>query len=210
MLHPARPLRPPRLFLTLIILGCAAFSGAALLLHAAGWLPMYFLVNLLAAPSLVLLLGAGIVADRINEPVLLNRLITGAWAGLVATVAYDLIRAGLWGSGIIDFNPFLSHPGFGRLITGLPEHTPTAIAVGWAYHFWNGVGFGIMYTVVVGRARWWYGLVWALILELAWITALPSVLALKLNIAYLAVSVIGHGAYGVVLGLLAQRFVRAE
>lgn len=95
------------------------------------------------------------------------------------------------------------------MITGLPEQTTTAIAVGWAYHFWNGFGFGIMYTLVAGRAHWAYALVWALVLEVAWLTALPSLLHFTLNAQYLATSLVGHGAYGVVLGLLSRRFVRA-
>ena len=46
--------------LTLIAVGSASVSLVALLLHALGWLPLYFLVDLLAAPSLVLLLLLGV------------------------------------------------------------------------------------------------------------------------------------------------------
>ncbi|MFQ5855306.1 MAG: hypothetical protein ACE5LU_06660 [Anaerolineae bacterium] len=195
--------------LTLTALVCASVSILALLLHAAGWLPMYFLVDLLAAPSLVLLLILGVLAYRIDERVFLNRLVTGAWGGLAATLAYDLIRYVLWKGGVFSFNPFLSHPIFGMLITGYPVESVTAIVIGWAYHFWNGFGFGTMYTLVAGRARWYYAVVWAMFLEIGWLTALPSTLQFKLNPELIALSLIGHGAYGIALGFIAQRFIRA-
>jgi hypothetical protein len=140
---------------------------------------------------------------------LLNRLIVGAWAGLVATLAYDGVRWLLLVVGVIDFDPYLSHPIFGMLITGQPETSLTAIIVGWLYHFWNGFGFGVMYTLVAGPASWLYAVAWALFLEIAWLTALPSVLSFQLNTGLITMSLIGHFAYGLVLGLLAQRFIRA-
>lgn len=196
-----------RLSLTLLACVCASISGLALGLHAVGWLPMYFLIDLLAAPSLALLLIVGIIAHRINERVFLNRLIVGAWGGLAATFAYDAIRFVLWVAGALSGNPFWTHPIFGQLITGQPTDSATAIAVGWAYHFWTGFGFGIMYTLVAGRAHWYYALGWAMFLEIGWLTALPSTLQFKLSAEILGLSVIGHGAYGIVLGVIARRFV---
>jgi len=195
--------------LTLTAIVCASVSIIALLLHAAGWLPMYFLVDILAAPSLVMLLLLGIVAARIDQHVFLDRLIVGAWGGIAATLAYDVVRLLLRASNLISFNPFQTHPAFGRLITGLPEETLTANIVGWTYHFWNGFGFGIMYTLIAGNARWFYGLAWAMFLEIGWLTALPSAVQLRLSPEVVVVSFIGHGVYGISLGLIAQRFTRA-
>jgi len=66
-----------------------------------------------------------------------------------------------------------------------------------------------MYTLVAGRAHWYYALIWATFLEIGWLTALPSILHFKLNPQYVALSMIGHGAYGVGLGVIAQRFINA-
>jgi len=195
--------------LTLIAFACASVSGVALLLHAAGWLPMYFLVDVLAAPSLVLLLSLGAIARRINQPIFFNRLVVGLWGGLAATAAYDATRLVLWQVGVFRFDPFISHPIFGWLITGLPEQSFTAQLVGWSYHLWNGIGFAIMYTVVAGPAHWGFALLWALFLEFCWLTALPSVLEFRPNPELVALSVIGHAAYGLVLGLVARKFIRA-
>jgi hypothetical protein len=64
-----------------------------------------------------------------------------------------------------------------------------------------------MYTLVAGPARWWYALAWAMVLEVAWLTALPSVVGFRLDYEFLILSITGHGLYGIVLGLLARRYV---
>lgn len=197
-----------RTALTLLALAGASVSLMALVLHALHVIPLYFALEIATAPSLVLLLVVGVIARRIDEQVLFRRLLTGCWVGLVATVAYDVIRWLIRLSGAISFNPFLSHPVFGRLITGQPESTTMAITVGWAYHFWNGFGLGLMYTLVAGGARWWYGVIWATVLEIAWLTTLPSVLNLTVTPAFIVVGCIGHAAFGAVLGWLAERFVK--
>lgn len=201
--------RLPNLPLTFTAFVAASVSIVALLLHAAGLLPMYLLINILGPPSLVILLILGIVAYRIREYVFFDRLIVGAWGGLSATLAYDLSRYVLWAAGVFSYNPFLSHPIFGSLITGQPPSSSAAIVVGWAYHFWNGFGFGIMYTLIAGPAHWFYAFVWAMFLEIGWLTTLPSILPLKLNLEWVAISLTGHGVYGVILGLISQRIIKA-
>ena len=47
--------------LTLLAFGSASVSLLALVLHAMNWLPLYFLVDVVAAPSLVLLLVLGVI-----------------------------------------------------------------------------------------------------------------------------------------------------
>ena len=171
---------------------------------------MYLLVNVLGPPSLVLLLFLGIRAYKIRETVFFNRLTVGAWGGLVSTFAYDLSRYLGLEAGIFTHNPFLSHPVFGSLITGQPVASSLAAIVGWGYHFWNGFGFGIMYTLLAGNARWYYAVLWAMFLEVGWLTVLPATLPqLKLDGEWIAISLSGHGMYGVVLGLISERFIRA-
>ena len=194
--------------LTIIAFACASISGFALLLHAAGLLPLYFLVDALGPPSLILLIAIGVYAHRIDEPVLTGRLVVGALAGLAATAAYDLVRLLLRWSGAIGFDPFITHPIFGQLITGSPLTSSVALAAGWAYHVWNGVGFAVMYTLIAGPALPVYAIGWALFLEIAWLTALPSALNFTLRPDLILVSLIGHTAYGIVLGLIAHRWIR--
>jgi uncharacterized protein DUF6789 len=198
----------PRLLLTIVAAAAASTSAGALVLHALGLLPMYFFITVVAAPSLVLLLVLGIVAHRIHEQVFLHRLLSGVWIGLAATLAYDGIRLLLRAAGIFNFDVFFSHRIYGFMISGFPTDSGTALAVGWAYHFWNGITLAVMYTVVAGPMRWIYGLIWALLLEIAWLTALPSALNFTLSGQVIAVSLIGHSVYGIVLGVLSQRCIK--
>jgi hypothetical protein len=176
-----------------------------LLLHALGWLPLYFAVDLLGLPSLVILLLVGIYARRVDERVFFRRLWVGLLAGVVATAGYDLSRLLIWQVGLIDFDPFVSHPIFGMLISGAPVESSRAILVGWSYHFWNGLGFAIMYTLIAGPAHWAYAMLWALMLELAWLTAMPAAVELRLNPQLVVVGIIGHIAYGAGLAWVARR-----
>lgn len=204
------PWRIPRTnpWLTVVALAAASTSGAAIVLHALSWLPMYFFVDVTAAPALVLLLVVGVLAHRIEDGVLLNRLWVGLPAGLAATLAYDGIRYLLLATGIIGFDPFKSHPIFGMLITGQPVTTTTSILVGWTYHLWNGISFAIIYTLVAGRAHWGYAIAWALLLEVAWVTAMPSVVEIGLTRDLVIVGIVGHGAYGLALAGVARRWIR--
>jgi hypothetical protein len=205
---PASPLGRRRV-LTAVAAACAGFSAAALVLHAAGLVPIYFAVDLLGAPSLVLLLLCGVYARVVNERVFLSRLVHGPWMGLAATLAYDAVRYPLWAGGLVGFDPFRSHRLFGQLITGHPADGAAALYAGWGYHFWNGIGLGVVYTVIAGPARWWYAVAWAGVLEVLWLLSLPAAVELRLGGEVVAVSLLGHVVYGTVLGLLARRIVPA-
>jgi hypothetical protein len=198
----------PRPLLTILAAAAASTSAGAVVLHALGLLPMYFFITVVAVPCLVGLFALGIIAHRIHEQVFLHRLLSGVWIGLAATLSYDGIRFFLRGVGIFNFDVFFSHRIYGNMISGFPPDSTIALAVGWAYHFWNGVTLAIMYTIVAGPAFWLYGLIWALLLEVAWLTALPSALNFTLRGEVIAVSLIGHSVYGIALGLLSQRFIK--
>jgi len=205
----AEPRPERRLLLTFIAVLSASASIVALFLYGANILPMYLFIDSLAAPSLLTILILGIFARRINETVFLNRLVVGSWLGIVATAAYDAIRVPIWMSGAIRFNPFLTIQLFGQIITGDPTNSAVSIIVGWLYHYWNGFGFAVIYTLIAGPAKWYYGLVWALFLEVGWLLAIPPILHVTLGWQLVAVSLVGHGVYGTVLGTLSNRFVRS-
>ena len=110
-------------------------------------------------------------------------------------------------TNMIGFDPFKTHPIFGWMITGYPIESSIAIISGWAYHFWNGFSFAIMYTLLAGPAKIYYAVLWALFLEIAWLTALPSALNLTMKMDLIIVSIVGHIAYGLVLGKLAIKYI---
>lgn len=194
-----------RRVLTILGMAAASATGAAIILHALGWLPLYFTIDALGLPSLLILLILGVFARRVEEEVFFRRLWVGLLAGVTATAAYDLSRLLIRQVGLIDFDPFMSHPIFGMLITGAAVDSSRAILVGWAYHFWNGLGFAIIYTLVAGPAHWAYAMLWAMMLELAWLTAMPAAVELRLSPQLVVVGIIGHLAYGAGLAWVALR-----
>jgi hypothetical protein len=91
------------------------------------------------------------------------------------------------------------------------------LVVGGLYHFWNGATMGAVYTLVVGKGRWWYGLIWGFIIDVGMMLApwmLPMVGPFGINYGtgytIFTASLFAHLAYGFVIGILAQRFVQEK
>ncbi len=90
--------------------------------------------------------------------------------------------------------------------------------VGSLYHYWVSACFGLAYALLMGRTRWWGGLIWGLIIEVGMMTTPPMVVAMGsgyfglnlgqgiLNGVFLG-SLFPHISYGIVLGLLLERYV---
>jgi hypothetical protein len=193
--------------LILVGIGCALSSTTAFFLHVAGWVPMPFFLTVAGLPLVVLLLIVGLYARRRRLPFWL-RFRAGLLAGVVGLLAYDLVRLALFRSGLVEAYPFHALPLFGAIVTGLEPTTGAALAAGWAYHLWNGMNFAILYALIAGPARWWWGVAWAGLLELAMLWAYPSFLAIRANADFVAMSAVGHGAYGVAIGLTVERWAR--
>ncbi len=89
------------------------------------------------------------------------------------------------------------------------------LAVGGLYHFWNGATMAAVYTLVLGRGKWFYGVVWGFIIHMGMMLApwmIPMVGPFGINYGpgytIFIVSLLAHLAYGAVVGILAQRFVK--
>jgi hypothetical protein len=195
---------------TLHLVGIAAAftSVLALLLHMAGWIRMPFTLGFLSTPALVLLAVLAVYARRADESIFLNRLLVGLAAGFAALVAYDLIRLAVIATGWFTFNPFRPIEVFGLLIVDQYEDTFWSRFAGWTYHLWNGLSFGVIYTLAVGRGRLIYGVAWGLILEVGTLVSYPSFFRFLADSSFLTVSMIGHVTFGLVLGAVARRWVR--
>jgi hypothetical protein len=180
-------------------------SGAALIVHVLSGVSLG--ATLLAAGGIVFL--AGLMLWRQLSPVarleVRRRAVVGALAGLAATGAYDSVRWALVTVFRYTYWPFDIFSIFGQAITGggLPAGVVTGIGV--LYHYLNGVMFALAYTILFGRAGWWVGILWALGLEALMLSVYPGWLHPQAFGEFLSVSMLGHVAYGSVLGLLAQR-----
>lgn len=124
----------------------------------------------------------------------------GMLAGAGATLAYDLSRALLATAGL-GSDPFRTIGLYGE---ALVPGSPLSSLVGWLFHAWNGVAFGAFYTVAFGTPTILKGIAWGLFLELAQVASSPRLLGLTIEGEILALSGLGHLAYGFTLAVLAK------
>jgi hypothetical protein len=191
--------------LLLLTLAAAASSILALLLDWVGWIRMPYTVSFLSLPAMVFLVVLTVWAGRTREALLFNRLTVGATGGLLGLVGYDVVRWLVQVVLPVDFDAFAAFPTFGHLMTGEPREAGIALAAGWAYHVTNGLTFGIIYALVAGPARWWWGLVWGAALEAAMMVVYPSLMNPRSVSDFVMVSVIGHGVFGAIVGVSCER-----
>lgn len=216
---PAPPASRGELVLTALALVPAAVGPNVLVVALTPGMPgMPVLVRWALIPSIVMLGLAWAIASRLGYDRLTNRIWAGLWVGAAATAALDLFRLQSFLFGLLPGNLPLM---FGVLIldTMASGPTPGSDLVGGLYHYWVSACFGLAYALLMGRTRWWGGLVWGLIIEVGMMVTPPMVVAMDtgyfglklghglLNGVFLG-SLIPHVAYGVALGVLLERYVR--
>jgi hypothetical protein len=200
-----RRLLDPRKRLALLLLPLA--GGVGLVMHVLVDVSLPLAMAVLAA------LGASgwwwlhrrmtpAAAQRLRR-----RALAGLRIGVLATVAYDVVRYGIVAVFSLSFEPFHVIPIFGHLFIGANAPESLAWIVGFAYHLSNGIGFGIAYVLLFRRPHPVTGMLWGLGLELAMATLYPAWLRITAMQEFLTVSMIGHVTYGFVLGMLARREV---
>lgn len=168
-------------------------------------------------PALILL-GIIWAYSARHYPRLANRIAAGAAASFIASLGLDAVR--LIGVKMGAF-PGDMPTMFGQAITGDMSGMMSGVVagkvrfVGYFYHLaLNGTTFGIMYAILAGRARWIWGLAWGLFFELGMMTLPPvPMMAGPFGIfgfwpRLFVASLIAHIVYGVILGVLAYRWVR--
>lgn len=189
-------------------LAMACTSGLAIIAHTFAGISLRFAAGAIVLPSAVILTGIILLAQnrsaRFHE--FARLLSVGAAWGLIATVAYDAIRPLLVAILQSDFDPYKAMGIFGQLATGRPQGDTVVTVVGWTYHFWNGISFGMMYALVRPLGGMLSGLIWALILQALMMIVYPSFLEARLaDPGFLVSGIVGHGLWGLLLGWGVQR-----
>lgn len=216
-----------RLVRRAIVFALAATSIGALLVEFYGLMSMRAFALWVCAPAMLALVVWAIV-DRRD----VRRIIwIGAVAGFIAACAYDVFRLPfvfareLHIDSLVPALPlFKVFPLFGRMLTGrigedyylgAPatggplyhidwiDHT-----VGWAYHFSNGMTFGIMYLAMIGDATkrsWLWAVAFAVGLEVALlVTPYASFFGIHKTPTFVTVTMAAHVVFGVFLGWSAR------
>jgi hypothetical protein len=176
------------------ILGAASVASLLLYFYGVASMPAGTIWLLLPAfPILAIFL---VWAHR-RDAELRERVVAGLWAGSLATLFYDLVRVPISASGVPVFKA-ISY--FGTLLLGQTSPTFASELAGWSYHLCNGIGFGLMYAVLVARPRLWSAVAWGVSLEVAMlVTPYAEVFGYRLSPGFLAITLGAHVVYGAAL-----------
>lgn len=176
---------------------CASTSIGSLVLYLLGVAEFRVLLYWLLLPGILALAGCYWWAKGKNKLELRQRILGGLWAGLVATLVYDVARVPSMMSGIPVFKA-VSY--FGTVMLGLTTPTYASEVMGWLFHVSNGVEFGLMYVLLAPRPAWWTALVWGLALEaLMLLTPYAEVFGYRVSRQFLTITVTAHALYGLSL-----------
>ena len=216
---------------TILIIILSGTSASLLLFPPLGIIPYATFRDIAIIPSVVIIFAIGILS-RSKFPRLTNRLFKGMAAGVIATLALEAIRIpGYMFAKWMPMDSMVSLPGLflTEKITMLSEvkqtvmqsgvpiylyHAPLdAFIAGGLWHFWNGATFGIVYALLIGKGKWWYGMIWAVIIEMFMMVA-PYLIMMKgpFGVEHMdgynifVITLIAHLAFGAVLGIIVQKW----
>lgn len=201
----------------------SASSIWSLLSDFFGWASMRSFTLLVFLPSLAAL-ALLVLADWVwGNRRLVQAVFTGTVAGLLAAVSYDIFRLPFVFAkplGLQQLLPPLNlykvFPQFGAMILAQPLQqthysVPTQL-VGWAYHFSNGLTFGIMYMALVGNPKlrhWPWAVLFAVGLEVGMLfTPYPAFFQIPLTASFVVVTLLAHLLFGIVIGFSAPGLFR--
>jgi hypothetical protein len=198
--------------LVLLTLLAAAVGPSIFPAAEAGYGELNVFAVQLLLPAIAVLSAIAILSRK-WEPNVARSIAWGALAGALATIPLEAIRIPGYLLGFMPGNlPRL----MGVLLLNRFALGPSLASdiAGWAYHFWNGASFGIIYVLVFGPTRRWIGALYGIAVGVGFMLS-PAVIALGVGYFGLQFSkgfpvtvLTAHLAFGLVLGLLAARFLR--
>ena len=188
------------------LLGVASVSPLIFPIAESGRSSMDELAKLALLPAVAALLITIGVLYRVDDS-LARISAVGMAAGAVATVALEAIRLpGFW----LGFMPGNLPRLMGVLLLNQFAFGPSLRSdiAGWAYHFWNGASFGLIYVLVFWTCRRWVGALFGVLLGFGFMFS-PVVSALGVGFLGLEFSrgfpvtvTVAHAAFGIALGWL--------
>ncbi|MGB7290725.1 MAG: hypothetical protein WBD99_00940 [Thermodesulfobacteriota bacterium] len=209
----SRRITVEELLLTAVVLIVAAVGPNIFPVAQAGYAKMSTLAKGFLLPSLGIFIITLVIARAWGKSRFYNLVIAGMISGIIATLALEVVRE----SGFrLGFMPGSLPKLMGVLLTDRFLQGPSLFSnlVGWAYHFWNGACFGMIYALVFGRTRWWYGSIYGLVIGIGFMVS-PSVTAL--GIGYFGLQFgwefpvtvsLAHLAFGSALGISLDRLLK--
>jgi hypothetical protein len=88
--------------------------------------------------------------------------------------------------------------------------SPLSDILGWGYHFWNGLAFGLVFVLILGRRSLWWTIIYGQLIGIGFLAS-PAVKSLGIGAFGLDLPampltvVIAHLFFGILLGLGLRR-----
>jgi len=200
-----------QLVLTLLALFAGAVSPNLFVAAQAGYAKLSHLAVVFLIPSIILLGIVIIVVKAGGHKSLGRQIYIGLLAGILATLGLEVVREiGFRLGGMPGEMPQL----MGVLMLDRFAMGPNWLSnlVGWAYHFWNGASFGLIYSLLLGRPPAWSGVVFGVLIGVGLMVS-PVVVAMgvgifgsQFGIGFPITVILAHTAFGLILG----RFIAAK
>ena len=221
--------------LTILIIILSGASAGLLLLPPLEIIPYATFRDIAIIPSVIIIFVIGILSRK-KLPRITNRLFVGMVSGILASFALEAIRIPAYMfTKWIPMDSMISIPGLllTEKITVLSEikqvvmqsgvpmnlyHAPLdAFVVGGLWHFWNGATFGIIYALFIGKGKWWYGIIWGIIIEMVMMIA-PYLIIMKgpFGIEHMdgynifVITLLAHVLFGAILGIIVQKWKKGS
>lgn len=167
---------------------------------------------LLPSAAVLSLLG---LWSSTSAPAIRQSIVWGGLAGAIATIGLEVVRLTGFYLGYMPGNlPRL----MGVLLLdrfALGPSLPSDLA-GWAYHFWNGASFGIIYALIFGASRRSVAVFYGLALGMGFLVS-PVVLSMGVGYFGLGFSkgfpatvLLAHAVFGFLLGAITHWLLRGQ
>ena len=200
--------------LLLITLGAASVGPLIFPAAQAGHGTMSQLATYFLLPAVTVLIVSVLLSLK-SVPAVGRSIVWGGLAGAIATIGLEIVRITGFKMGYMPGNlPRL----MGVLLLNRFALGPSIASdlAGWAYHFWNGASFGIIYVLLFGATRRWVGVLYGITVGIGFLLS-PVVLSLGVGYFGLQFStgfpitvLAAHAVFGLLLGALANRFLSAQ
>jgi hypothetical protein len=202
-----------KVLITVVLLMLAGISPNLFVAAQAGLASFHFLIVWILLPSIVVM-ALLIVFLRTSKYAEIARLsISGLAGGIIATIGLEIIRelsfrmGDMPGDlpklmGVIMLNQFASGPDIWSNLAG------------WAYHFWNGASFGLIFSLLVGQTKIWQGLLYGVLIGIVFMIT-PVVKSLGIGLfgiefkdgyQFATTVIISHAVFGLVLSFLLKKW----
>ena len=200
------------LLAVLMVLAAASVSPLIFPIAEAGYSDMHWLGIHALVPAVAAVFAVIGLAGPAGWKALRKAILIGIWAGAVSTIGLEIVRT-------IGFRYFGAMPGsmpmlMGVLLTDRFMQGPNWLSnlIGWSDHFWNGASFAIIYILLLGRTRWWMGLIYAYAIATIFMLS-PVMSAIGAGrfgqqfapLGFPLTVYLAHTAYGFLLGWLVSR-----